>query len=138
MFAEVDRQLAEVREQCNSVATRSGLLISANAVAAAVLVAGLNKVNGGELVAFAALGIATLAGIATLFPGLETGPNTVNLTGWATSSPAQTAVADLYSAKVIALTANRQRMAVMTWAFYLQGVLTLVAVVLALVVAGRR
>jgi hypothetical protein len=100
MFAEVDRQLQEVREQCNSIATRSGLLISASAVAAGVLVANLDKVKGGEIVAFTAVGLATLAGLVTLVPGLVTGPDPVSLTGWGTSSPAQAAVSALYSAKL--------------------------------------
>jgi hypothetical protein len=52
IFDEVDRQLVKVREQCTALAARAGLLLSATAIAAAVFVTDLDRVDGGEYLAF--------------------------------------------------------------------------------------
>ena len=51
LFAEVG-PLAQVRDQCNGLVTRAGLLIGANAVAASVLIAKMEKAKSGEIAAF--------------------------------------------------------------------------------------
>lgn len=138
LFAEVDRQLVEVREQSTGLATRSGLLISVTAVAAAVLLANLGRVKTGDVIAFVALGVAALAGVVTVIPGLELGPRAIYLARWAIEHPPQQALTALYEAKLLTLEANHRRLAFMTWTFCLQGVAVLVAVLLALTAAARR
>ena len=138
LFAEVDRQLVEVREQSTGLATRSGLLTSVTAVAAAVLLANLGRVKMGDVIAFVALGVAALAGVVTVIPGLELGPRAIYLARWAIEHPPQQALTALYDAKLFTLEANHRRLAFMTWTFCLQSVAVLVAVVLALTAAAGR
>jgi hypothetical protein len=137
LFDEVDRQLGEVQEQAHGIATRAGLLVTITGVAAAVLVANIDKIQDGEMLAFVALGLATVAGVFAILPTLERGPTPAALTGWA-KGHAKTAVEELFKSKIMQLDGNRQRLALMTWAFYLQVVMVLAAVVIALVVAARR
>jgi hypothetical protein len=66
LFAEVDRQLADVREQAKALTTRAGLLISVSAVAATVVVANLQRVKTGEILTFIALGAAAGLGVFTI------------------------------------------------------------------------
>jgi hypothetical protein len=138
MFAEVDRQLEEVREQCNAVATRVGLLISASAVSATVLVANLDEIKGGEITAFVLLGVSTLVGILALLPGLEIGPEPFRVSSWAVSHPPNQAVTALFDAKQLSLVANRRRLDFMARAFYLQVGVVIAAIVAALLAAGVR
>jgi hypothetical protein len=137
LFAEVDRQLADVREQAKALTTRAGLLISVSAVAATVVVANLQRVKTGEILTFIALGAAAGLGVFTIVADISTGPDPVEVQGWITDEPDE-AVKALYLAKLITLGGNLRRLARMTTAFYLQGVATLVAVGLALLVAAGR
>jgi hypothetical protein len=139
LFDEVDRQLEEVREQALALATRSGLLISAAAVAAAVLAGRLNSLPGDFGWVLWPLGFALLAGMGALAPLLTVGPRTESLVQWMPGKMKdKQARIDLYLGKVVTLDANRTRLVVMTCAFYLEVAAVAVAVVLSLIVAARR
>lgn len=138
MFAELDRQLHQTQQHASTQSQRAGLVTSASTLAATVFVTDLDKIKGGEIFALVLFGFATVAGIVALVPALLVGPTPTKLTNWSTSNPAGQAVTALYDAKVTTLEANLYRLAIMTWAFYLQVVTVLGAVVVALVVTARR
>jgi len=131
MFAEVDRQLAEVRAACNDIAARSGILLSATGVGAALIASRIDHLKHGVVSAMWALGLASVLGLATLISALVTGPRPTDLMGWATG-PAVASVSALWGAKVTTLEANRDRLLIMTWGLRLQSVAVLVATALAL------
>jgi hypothetical protein len=137
LFAEIDRQLQDVREQAKSLTTRAGLLISISAIAATVVVANLERVKTGEILTFSALAGAAILGVFVVVADIATGPDPVDIKGWISEDP-DDAVKILYGAKLITLGGNIRRLARMTTTFYLQGVATMMAVVLALVVAAGR
>jgi hypothetical protein len=126
LFAETYRQLGELREQADSIAMRAGLLITVTGLAAACSL----LIWGGprrEILAFVAFGLASLAGVATIVPNLETGPHEVDLMNW--FADVDTNNNDALAAKLVALRANRQRLIVMNRAFYAQALAALGAVI---------
>ncbi len=135
LFEEADRQLVEVREQSAGVAARSGLLFSATAVAAALLAARIDHLQHKPIGALWALGVGTFLGFMTLLVPFQLGPNPVSLISWS-KVPSDANLSSLYEAKLMALDANRQRLAVMSATFYLQVIGAVVAIVLALFAAG--
>ena len=136
MFDEADRQLAEVRDEANGIATRAGLLVSVTALAAAVFAADLDAVHGGEFVTFVLLGVALLTPLLIVVSRLEPGPDELSLKGWAEDPRANENV--LYGAKLTQLRANRTRLAVMTREFYLQVTTVIAAVAAAIAAAAGR
>jgi hypothetical protein len=136
LFDEADRQLAEVRDEANGIATRAGLLVSVTALAAAVFAADLDAIHSGEIITFVLLGVALLAPLLTVVSRLEPGPDELSLKGWAEDPPANETV--LYGAKLIQLRANRTRLAVMTREFYLQVGAVIAAVSAAIAAAAGR
>jgi hypothetical protein len=132
LFTELDRQLSEVRTACDGLATRSGLLVAAIAAVAAVLAPRINPAHHEILLVLTcvALGIAVLAGSATLMPWLQIGPVPVELQGWI-GAPESTSE-KLYLSKNIVLDANQDRLTRMRVLFSIQAIATIVAVGLAL------
>jgi hypothetical protein len=57
-----------VRDQCNGLATRAGLLITASALAASLFVEDMEKIKTGEVFALSLFGLATIVGVVTLVP----------------------------------------------------------------------
>ena len=139
LFAEVDRQLEEVREQANALATRSGVIISAVALVAAVFAVNLKEFKTGELFAVTLLAMTVFFGFFVLVPALSTGPLASSLTSWAASPPPDDPLINqLYAAKIIVLESNVRRLSTMTILFYLQIGVGLLAVVAALISVARR
>jgi hypothetical protein len=140
LFSEVDRQLAEVRAFADGVATRAGLLVSASALTAGLLGSQLATIKDEwpAIAALVALGGATLFGIFVFAPGLTAGPAAAALGNWAgrTASAGAAATNELYSAKLIALEANRRRLTIMRVLFYLQSMAVVISVIFALLAAG--
>jgi hypothetical protein len=56
-----------------------------------------------------ALGVAALAGVVTVIPGLELGPRAMYLARWAIEHPPQQALTALYDAKLLTLEATELR-----------------------------
>jgi hypothetical protein len=136
LFAEVERQLAEVRATADGLATRAGVLLTGTALAAGLLAARLATLRSGLIVgAMIALGVATLAGGTVLVPYLKLGSTAATLRGWF-DEPATPTIKALYVAKVGALEANLRRLTVMRVFFYTQGVAVVVAIVLTIVAAS--
>ena len=138
VLAELDRQLEEVREQCSGLATRAGIGVTATAVAAALFVEKMEKVKTGEVMALLLFGVATVAALGALVPTLSPGPRVSQLAIWAISTPASRSISELFTAKATLLEGNRTRLRLMTWAFYLQALLVITAVTVALIVTARR
>jgi hypothetical protein len=136
MFDEADRQLAEVRDEANGIATRAGLLVSVTALAAAVFAADLDTLHSGEIVTFVLLGAALLAALAAVTAYLKPGPDALSLKDWAADAPGNEGA--LYVAKLTQLSGNRTRLVVMRLAFYLQVVTVIAAVVAAIAAAAGR
>lgn len=134
LHAEIDRQLGEVRAACDGLATRSGLLIAATGVGAAVLAARIG--TGGHQVllvlTLVSLGIATLCGASVLMPSLKVGPLTTSLVGWMSGTPSTGTSNLLYDTKIVILTSNISRWLVMRVLFAIQAITTIAAVGLAL------
>lgn len=138
MFNEVDRQLEEIREQCSAIANRVGFLISASAVVAAILATKLDKIKGAEVAALITLGAATILGTLALVPRIVIGPETSSLTSWAAGPDPTVAVSSLYAAKIETINGNKSRLQFMTFAFYLQVVAVVAAVVTAIAATAGR
>lgn len=132
LHAEVDRQLGEVRSTCDGLATRSGLLITATGVGAALVAAHIDKLRQGLTPTLWALGLASVLGIAVLSPWLITGPVPTRLQAWMSGGASATTSSQLYDVKTTLLEANLQRLTVMRTFFSLQVLATTVAVGLAL------
>ena len=117
---------------CDDLATRSGLLITATGVGAALVAARIDKLRHGLAPTLWALGVASVLGIAVLSPWLITGPVPDRLHAWMSRGASATTSSQLYDAKTALLDANRQRLTVMRAFFSLQALATVVAVGLAL------
>jgi hypothetical protein len=139
LFAELDRQLAEVRTACDGLATRSGLLVAAIAAATAVLAPRIDPARHEPLLVLTAtaLGIAAVTATATLMPSLKIGPVTAALQSWISRSSTATS-SDLYLAKNVILDANQKRLLIMRIFFTIQAIATIFAVGLALAYAAWR
>jgi hypothetical protein len=139
LHAELDRQLAEVRTACDGLATRSGLLFAAIAVAGAVLAPRINPAHHEILLVCTAilLGLATLAGAVTLMPWLKIGPVTTVLQDWIRSASPDVS-SQLYLSKNTILDANQGRLLAMRIFFSIQAIATIVAVGLALWYTASR
>jgi hypothetical protein len=140
LHAEVDRQLAEVRAACDGLATRSGLLIAATGVGAAILAA---RISAGHhevllVLTFVALGVATLSGAAALMPSLKVGPLVTSLQMWMSSGSSSTTSSKLYDSKIVILASNMDRWLVMHVLFAIQAITTIAAVGLALVYSAWK
>ncbi len=134
LYGEVDRQLAEVRAACDGLATRSGLLIAATSVAAAIVAPRIvTKVHQSFLVLMlVAFGLAAVSGAVTLMPWLKVGPRATSLAAWLASRPTPVNSALLYDSKIDILGANLSRLLVMRVFFVIQAVMTITAAGLAL------
>ena len=134
LHAEVDRQLAEVRVACDGLATRSGLLIAATGVGAAILAVRISVSHHEVLLVLTlvALGVATLFGAAVLMPSLKVGPLATSLQGWMTGGSSPTTSSKLYDSKIVILASNMDRWIVMRILLAIQAIMTIVAVGLAL------
>ena len=139
LHAELDRQLTEVRTACDGLATRSGLLVAAIAAVAAVLAPRIDPARHEVLLVLTALalGIAILAGAATLMPWLKIGPVTVVLQDWI-SNPSETTSSQLYLTKNTILDANQRRLLTMRILFIVQAIATVCAVGLGLAYTAWR
>jgi hypothetical protein len=133
LLAEVDRQLEEVREQALALATRAGLVLGAVVVATALLGAGMARISPDELTnVYWFIGIAGIAAIVALAPGLKVGPDPISLNRWRLAAPEQ-AIERLLDSKMILVGANRSRLTIMTYAFYIESGAVIVALIMALV-----
>lgn len=94
LHAEVDRQLGEVRAACDGLATRSGLLITATGVVATLVAVRIGTSRHEVLLVLTvvALGLAALAGSATLVPWLKIGPASSSLAAWMAGAASATHV----------------------------------------------
>jgi hypothetical protein len=133
LHGEIDRQLADVRAACDGLATRSGLLIAASGVAAAVFAPRVQVGHHQSLLVVTLLifAIATLSGGIILVPWLQVGPRPTSLAGWVVV-PTQATSAALYDTKLTVLDGNLGRMQLMRIFLVIQAVTTLSAVGLAL------
>jgi DNA-binding transcriptional LysR family regulator len=139
MFNELDRQLEDVREQASALAGRSTLILAVTAVAATVLSSRIQRESADYSLALWPLGVALIASIVSMAPNLKLGPLNAELARLALSTtPAAQAVSQLYYVKLATLEANKTRLAVATWAFYVTLVAAVVAIVMALIVAGGQ
>jgi hypothetical protein len=139
LHAELDRQLSEVRAACDGLATRSGLLVAAIAAVAAVLAPRVDPSRHEILLVLTAvaLGLATLAGTASLMPWLQIGPATVVLQHWISNASAATS-SQLYLSKNAILDANQRRLLQMRILFTIQAIATICSVGLALTYTAWR
>jgi hypothetical protein len=133
LFGEVDRQLAEVRATADGLATRSGLLLAADGVGAAVLAPAIHAGHHQSLLIWTlvALAAAVLTGALSLTPTLKIGPNQAFLAR-SISRPTARTSAVLYDAKLAVLSANRARVTVITVLLLIQALTTLISLALAL------
>jgi hypothetical protein len=140
LHAELDRQLAEVRTACDGLATRSGLLVAAIAAVAAVLAPRINPAHHEILLVCTSivLGIATLAGVATISPWLRVGPAGEVLQDWLRTTTSIDTPSALYLSKNVILGANQRRMSVMRTIFLIQAIATIAAAGLALWYTASR
>ncbi len=134
LHAEIDRQLGDVRAACDGLATRSGLLVAATGVGAAILAARIGVHHHEVLLVLALVGlaIATLSGAAVLTPSLKIGPVPTSLVGWMGGTPSPTTSSLLFDTKIVILAANMNRWLVMRVLFAIQAAATIVAIGLAL------
>jgi hypothetical protein len=134
LHAEIDRQLAETRAACDGLATRSGLLIAAAGLGAAIVA---TRVKAGHhevllVLTFVAFGVATISGAAALIPSLQVGPLVASLASWMSGVPSSMTSSLLYDSKIVILTSNKERWLVMRVLFAIQAITTIAAVGLAL------
>lgn len=134
LHAEVDRQLAEVRAACDGLATRSGLLVAAEAAVAALLAPRIDPARHEILLVLTivALGVATLAAAVTLMPWLLVGPVPMSLASWMSAGSSAVTSSQLYTSKATILASNLNRLLVMRIFFAMQSVTTIAAVGLTL------
>lgn len=140
LFAEIDRQLEEVREQAATVAARAGLVLSAAGIAAAILAARIQRQPSDYSLALWPLGVAVVISLVALAPTLATGPEALDLQGWShyPRRKSARAIRRLFLAKLMVLEANRRRLLVMNYAFYLECAAVVVAVFVAFSVGARQ
>lgn len=140
LHAEVDRQLSEVRSDCDGLATRAGILISATGAAAAFVTPRIAKHHQppGLVVALWALGGATVLGIITLSPWLRTGPRASSLRDWKSKGSSPRTSSLLYDVKVALLKGNVFRRGVARACFVFQVLATVAAVTIALWYAHKK
>lgn len=133
LYAEVDRQLSEVRAAADGVATRSGLLVGAAGVAGAVFAPRIQAGHHQSLlvVTLTAFAVTILAGAIALMPWLKTGPRPIWLAAWIVRPSARTS-AELNDDKIAILDSNLRRLQTIRTFFAIQAATTLVAVGLAL------
>jgi len=134
LYSEVDRQLGEIRSDCDGIAARAGLLITATGIVASIVatrIGAVSKLRPGLMGALLALGIATAFGILTVVPWLRIGPRASILERWMLGSSAVTSSL-LYDAKVALLEGGAVRLAVMRAFFVLQALATVTAIALGL------
>jgi hypothetical protein len=131
---EVDRQLAEVRAACDGLATRSGILVAAESVAAALVAPHIKPDQHLTLLILmlSAFGLSVVAGAIALAPWLKVGPVATALAGWLGGSPTPTTSGLLYDSKLVILSANLNRLLTIRIFFAIQALMTIVAVGLAL------
>lgn len=135
LHAEVDRQLGELRSDCDGLAARAGLLLTATGIVASIVAARFDKVPklrptlAGALLA---LGIAVTLGILTVVPWLRIAPRASFLQRWMSVVPSPRTSSLLYDAKVALLAGGVVRLFVMRTFFMLQALATIIAIVLGL------
>lgn len=135
LHAEVDRQLGEIRSDCDGLATRAGILLTAAGVVATIVAARFDKVPklrptlAGALLA---LGIAVTLGILTVVPWLRIAPRASFLQRWMSVGSSPRASNLLYDTKVTLLAGGVVRLLVMRTFFILQAVSTITAIGLGL------
>jgi hypothetical protein len=132
LHAELDRQLGEIRDACDDLATRAGLLLTATGIGVAIVAARLGELGPRSEGALWAVAIATAFGIITLSPWLKIGPRASSLQRWMSGGANVRSSSLLYDFKVALLEANTIRLTVMRTCFMFQAVATIVAVVITL------
>jgi hypothetical protein len=135
LHAEVDRQLGEIRSDCDGLAARAGVLLTATGIVATIVAARFDKVpklRPTLAAALLALGIATALGILTVVPWLRIAPRGSLLQRWMSvgSSPRTSGL--LYDTKVALLAGGVVRLLVMRTFFVLQALATIITLVLGL------
>jgi hypothetical protein len=138
--AEVDRQLAEVRAGCDGLATRAGILVAADSLAAAIVAPRVQADLHQSLLVLmlVAFGLSVVAGAVTLAPWLKVGPIATSLAGWLGAVATPTTSALLYDSKLAILMANLSRLLTMRIFFAIQALTTIIAVGLALSYAAWK
>ncbi|TDE08376.1 hypothetical protein [Jiangella asiatica] len=139
LFREADTQLATQSARAEALATRSGTLVAAIAVAASLLAAVTDDdARGGWLWgAFVFLGASAVTGILVLcMARLAPGPAATQLVRWAGTSDGDI-LGDLFAVKVLTVEANRAVLARVELMFYTQAVLAAVATGVTLFVVGK-
>jgi hypothetical protein len=132
LFAEVDRQLAEVRAAADGLMTRSAWLLTAATLAAGLLGARIQQGKDTNLEpSLWSLAVAIALGLATVVIGLSTGPDPIQLGQWI-YQPGDEATTKLYEAKLTVLGVNLRNLAIMTYGIYLEVVAVAIAVALAM------
>jgi hypothetical protein len=135
LHAEVDRQLGEIRSDCDGLATRAGVLLTATGIVATIVAARFDKVPklrptlAGALLA---LGIAVTFGILTVVPWLRIAPRASLLQRWMSVASSPRTSSLLYDTKVALLAGGAVRLLVMRTFFVLQALATIVTIVLGL------
>jgi hypothetical protein len=138
LHVEMDRQLNELRSACDGLATRSGLLITATGLGAAIVASRINEVRHGLDPTLWTLGVATVLGAVVLSPWLKMGPVATRLQAWMSGGASATTSSQLFDAKVVLLEANIQRWTVMRVFFCMQVIAAVTAMAVALWYAAGK
>jgi hypothetical protein len=143
LFAELDRQLTEVRAIADGIAQRAGLLTSAAALAAGLMGSRLPVLakNGWAIAALVAFGLAAAFGIAAVAPSMSVGVESHRLSNWnsvtSTGGQERQRTTEMFSEKLQILNANRNRLKVVLVLYYIQVLAVVLAIVAALIATGE-
>ncbi|MDT0351654.1 hypothetical protein [Pseudonocardia charpentierae] len=141
LFVELDRQLAEVRTIADGLAARSGILVSANALAAGLLGTRFDELAQLPLtvVSLVLFGLGATFGFAAIAPSMYVGMSISRLTYWlgtipnvpasdASDTPTGNSTLEFFTEKLIFVKRNHSLLHLARVFFYIQGVLVVAAV----------
>jgi transposase-like protein len=132
IVAEVDRQLADVRAAAGELATRASLLLAGIGVAAAVI-AGHGSAEPYSRIALWSLIAASAPSVITLGPSnILAGGNPDYLATLVTRDK-EHSVRVMLNIKLVVLSANRNRITVMTIFFWIQSIAVTTAIIFAVI-----
>jgi hypothetical protein len=133
ILPELDRQLEEIRETADGLASRTGVLLGASIVSVAFLADTFADPSNWAKGALVAFGVAVLAGIGALLPAkFILGPETAHMEMWRRDKSATTAPERYRDAKSNMVRQNSNRLKWMNRAVYVQCFAVAVAVILAI------
>ena len=140
LFGEVDLRLAQQSARADALATRSGVMVAAIAVAASLLAGRLpsGQGRGWFITSIVLLGLSVVAGLLVLcMARISFGPAPTQLAVWASSSPTDSSVGPLFASKASTIEANEPKLARVEVVFYIQALTAGLATGAALYAVGR-